>query len=508
MFRLTTFVLGVGLLLAAGVAMPRAAQAQAQAQAPAQAQAQAQTQTALEEPALPAGLDDANDEPQLPSGLGDEDDEPGLPSGLGGGDATDDGDEGGAASISSGLSQPFVDWKMVLDMRAGARTQSDPYEDRASLGEARLQIQLSKSWTPWSTGVQLTTDFLFDSVAGEYTPDLETGAGAIDLRAANIVTSPASFLDVKIGRQALTWGTGDLLFINDMFPKDWNAFLIGRDLEYLKAPSDAVKLAVFTPKVAFDLVITPRFDPDRIPERGRLSSWDPAQGRIAGEDAPITMELPDRWLSDAEVAGRAYRNVGAWELAAYGYYGFWKSPAGANPMTGAATNPALSVYGASARGTVRGGIASAEVGYYDSRDDRKGKDPMVRNSEFRGLIGYERSVSKNLTASAQYYVERMRYHKAYTSGLPPMAPATDATRHLLTLRLYWLTMSQNLHTSLFVFASPSDRDGYVRPSVQYQIDDNWRAGVAGNVFFGKEDHTFFGQLRNNTNVFASLRYAR
>ncbi|MFW6031595.1 MAG: hypothetical protein ACOC9T_03300, partial [Myxococcota bacterium] len=32
-------------------------------------------------------------------------------------------------------------------------------------------------------------------------------------------------------------GTGDLVFLNDLFPKDWRSFLLGRDLDYLKAPS-------------------------------------------------------------------------------------------------------------------------------------------------------------------------------------------------------------------------------------------------------------------------------
>ena len=43
----------------------------------------------------------------------------------------------------------------------------------------------------------------------------------------------------------LTWGTGDLLFINDLFPKNWKSLAIGRDDEYLKDPSGAVKASFF-----------------------------------------------------------------------------------------------------------------------------------------------------------------------------------------------------------------------------------------------------------------------
>jgi hypothetical protein len=36
----------------------------------------------------------------------------------------------------------------------------------------------------------------------------------------------------------ITWGVGDLLFINDVFPKDWESFFSGRPPEYLKLGVD------------------------------------------------------------------------------------------------------------------------------------------------------------------------------------------------------------------------------------------------------------------------------
>lgn len=46
-----------------------------------------------------------------------------------------------------------------------------------------------------------------------------------DIRSLNVAFRPSDVLDVKIGRMVSTWGTGDLVFINDMFPKDWQSFL-------------------------------------------------------------------------------------------------------------------------------------------------------------------------------------------------------------------------------------------------------------------------------------------
>ena len=58
------------------------------------------------------------------------------------------------------------------------------------------------------------------------------------------------------------------------------------------------------------------------------------------------------------------------------------------------TFPRLAVLGASARGALAGGVSSVELGYYDSKDDRSGSDPFVRNSELRLLVGYEREVAR------------------------------------------------------------------------------------------------------------------
>ena len=49
-------------------------------------------------------------------------------------------------------------------------------------------------------------------------------------------------LEVRAGRQPTTWGTGDLLFINDLFPKDYVSFFVGRDDEYLKSPRRAPEI--------------------------------------------------------------------------------------------------------------------------------------------------------------------------------------------------------------------------------------------------------------------------
>ena len=212
-------------------------------------------------------------------------------------------------------------------------------------------------------------------------------------------------------------------------------------------------------------------------------------------------------IENDEIALRVCRNVEGYELALYGYRGYWKSPGGMDPDTWLATFPRLSVYGASARGNVLDGIGNVEVGYYDSRDDRSGKDPLLRNSEFRALAGYEQEVLPDFNAGLQYYIEWMMDHGAYRRTLPSGIHERDEVRHVLTLRLTRLLMSQNLNLSCFIFYSPSDGDAYLRPKVSYKVDDHWYVETGVNGFIGKDDYSFFGQFENNTNLYVAVRYS-
>ncbi|MGD9872769.1 MAG: hypothetical protein AB7T27_00730 [Kiritimatiellia bacterium] len=398
-----------------------------------------------------------------------------------------------------------VDLHGFADVRAGVRTQTDPNQEKESLGELRLQLDVLEYAGPLT--LQLRSDFLYDWVLDEHDIDLETGEGAIDLREANVSASPVSWADLKAGRQILTWGTGDLLFINDMFPKDWNSFFIGRDEEYLKAPSDALKLSLFPSWANIDVVYTPRFDHDRYISGDRISFWNAGLGARSGQDAVVEADIPDEWFEDDEISVRVSRNVKGYELAVYGHEGFWKSPAGSDMATGRAIFPELGVYGASLRGQFMKGIANLEAGYYDSRDDCDGDDPMIRNSETRLMAGYQQELMQDLTLAVQYYLELMADYDAYEETLPVGMNAADEDRHVLTLRLTQQLLNQNLMLSFFAFYSPSDEDAYLRPSVSYKATDDWKFTLGGNVFMGSEDYTFFGQFEDNNNVYASARYS-
>jgi hypothetical protein len=381
------------------------------------------------------------------------------------------------------------------EARGGYRLRKDPYEKDMCVMEGRFQLDLS-SYNDWA-------DFKYK---GDFWGDWVTEQGDYDTRELWMFTRPTDFMDVKLGRQILTWGTGDLLFLNDLFPKDWQSFLIGRDTEYLKAPSDAAKFSFFNDIANVDFVYTPQFDSDRYITGEYISYWNDTLGRRAGRDAIVHSDKPDRFFTDDEFAARVYKNINNYEVALYGYWGYWKSPGGQTP-SGKAAFPKLDVYGASIRGQVAKGIGNAEVSYYRSADDTSGDDSLVNNSEMRYLVGYTQEVAKDFNAGVQYYVEQMLNYDDYEDNQPPSANDRDEFRHVTTLRLTQLLMNQNLTLSMFTFYSPSDEDAYLMPKVQYKATDNLLLEAGANVFFGDHPHTFFAQFENNTSIYTAVRYS-
>jgi hypothetical protein len=506
--RALSAVMLLAALVAASVLGPRAAAAE---EPPLPAMAGADQGEATPPPPPPPEGAGPETPPPPPSGAGPEAPPP-PPSGAG--QQPPPPPPSGAATPPPATAETFSD---ILDKelaalpfplhgfweaRVGPRIVEDSHHSsQFTLGETRLQLKSDPYVGPFRLGFK--ADFLYDAVTRE---------ARMELREANASFSPFSFMDVKVGRQILTWGTGDLLFINDLFPKDYISFFIGRDEEYLKAPSDALKVSFFGLPLGtnLDLVYVPVFDPDVFPTGKRLTYYNPLLNMRAGSSNRLRTEGRSAWFEDDEVHARLYRNIGSYEVAAYGYHGFWKTPMGVNLTNGKFLFPRLNVYGASVRGPALGGIGNVEVGYYDSPGDPTGSNPLMPNSQYRLLVGYSRDlpqIARDFTIGVQYYVEHMLDYGALERTWPAGLPEPSRNHQVLTLRVTKLMLNQDLNLGLFTYWSPSDNDAYLRPHASYKITDRWVVDGGANIFLGQRRFTQFGQFEPNSNVYVGLRYS-
>ncbi|PIE45574.1 MAG: hypothetical protein CSA44_02045 [Gammaproteobacteria bacterium] len=309
---------------------------------------------------------------------------------------------------------------------------------------------------------------------------------------------------LKVGQQVLTWGTGDFIFINDLFSKDWQSMFSGRDDSYLKKPDPAVKFSYFSEVANIDLAWVPVFDGDEYISGERFAYYNPMAGGVT--DKRLSVENPDNDFDNSAFALRLSKNIGGTEYALYGYHGLYSQPSAFNPVSGKNVFPKMNALGASVRGTLAGGIANAEVSYWNFLGEKDGSNPFVPNDQLNLLLGYEHEIAPNVTLSGQYLVQKMQDYDQARRAAPNPSQLVDEWHQTATIRLNWQAMQQKLNVSLFAFYSPDDKDFYLKPKVSYRQDDHWFYEVGANVFGGKHNYTQWGQFEKDSNIYARLKY--
>lgn len=362
------------------------------------------------------------------------------------------------------------------------------------LGDERVQLEITRSG-----GIaQLLgkMDLFYDAV--DKRADLDVREAYIDLTLGKF--------DIRVGRQIITWGVGDLVFINDVFPKNWVAFLSGQPLQYLKFGSDAINVNFFPKFVSVQIIAIPFYQSDVLPRGERLLAFDPLPTVVNRKEVQ-----PEMTLKNTQIAGRLYRNLGNIDASLYFYRGFWGSPPGMILDSAESQltfmHPHLNVYGGSLQGAFLNGVLSMEGGYYESRDDPQGTNTGIENSQIRFLAGFQHAWGENLTIGLQYYGERMQDYTEYVQNLPSAFPLRKEWRHTLSLRLTQFLKYQTLRLSFFMFYSPNEKDYYINPEVRYDLGSDVWLAVGGIFPGGERDHTFLGQFEKNDNVYFVLRYA-
>ena len=387
-------------------------------------------------------------------------------------------------------------WSVFVEAGLGTRFSADPLIDEPNTLED-LRWRVESRWQPGSSTLSFKADGGYDGIDNEW---------LIDVRDLTLAFPMGSGIDVKIGRQVQTWGTGDLVFLNDLFPKDFVSFFSGRDDEYLKAPGNALRITRYSPAVTIDFAWTPVFEPDVYLTGERYSFFSPLAGGNVAPDPHLSAIEPGKSFANGEFALRLFKTVDGREYAVYAYSGYFKQP---NAMTTAfeATFAPMTAVGASLRRPAGPGLFNTELAYYDSRDDRDGENPLLPNDQLRYLLGYEWEAKPNFTVGLQYYLEWTLDHDALMASSPYPQYEPDEFRHLLTNRLTYRAGRDKYTWSLFTFFSPSDSDFYMRPVFTYRYSDAWSLTAGANLFGGNDGHTFFKQLQDASNAYLRFKYS-
>ncbi len=308
-------------------------------------------------------------------------------------------------------------------------------------------------------------------------------------------------LSVRYGRQIITWGVGDLLFINDTFPKNFNAFFTGEPIEYLKDGSDAIKVDIFPGSWTFEIVGA-HFRRDTSPELRRF-----VFPSLLLPNTEVILREPDNYSNDLELSARLEHTIGRWEATLYASKTHFHAPDFLpQPPNIVGLYPRLNTYGFSLTGPLAKGVLNVEGGYYDSVQNRSGNNPFLEPSQMRILIGHSRQLWKDSNIGIQYYDEHAENYDNLRAHAPAGFPLRPSFRQIVTTRFTQQTHNQTLTFSLFAFWGLSEHDRYLIPSVRYAFTDALWGEFGVNIFAGNRNG-MFGALDDNKNTYLTIRYS-
>lgn len=394
----------------------------------------------------------------------------------------------------------FLELEQGIDVDKGGPSRKHNDNNDWVMANRRLRLQTSK--VNDNGGLYIKLDTVRDDISEKTN---------IELREARISYTLLKNVDLNIGKQVNTWGVGDLIFINDLFPKNWIANFNGSDTEQMKLSGSSIRISSYFSNSSFDIVYHPKFTPDKTPTGYYFSVYNPNSNSIvkySNEDSSYKSESRE---NSGEVSSMLKFNFSGHELAFYGYHGFYKSPKGLKIDDGqlVSYHPRLNVYGLSYEGQVGPGILTFESGLYNSIEDSDGKNRLIENSLVKGLVGYRLDFSESLSFGLQWYQEYMLNYDEYKLSISSARYRKKKAQNTYTARLTLKLMQETLFFNVFCYLRPEDRDSFVKMEVSKKVDNNLLLIFGSNIFTGNRNYKSreFGMLKGDSNIFGRIRYS-
>lgn len=398
-----------------------------------------------------------------------------------------------SALASIGMAMPTPAWSQVsgfVQMRQAQRAKSlDVCTVEAC--STMLQEALTELLIERRFGNQLSASLRLEA---NYDNALSEGHGRV--REGVVDWAPGASLNLKLGRQILTWGVSDYLYVNDLFPKNYDSFFTGGGFDRMKEPVDGLRSAWHGGGLDVEAVVS-RSKADRMPDPGRFTATAMSASAFK----------PDDVNDSADVAVKVATNVRRMDWAAY--LASFRSRERVYRMDGVGLReerPRLQHLGVSGTGNCMGGLSWVEAALRHS--DTTEQNVVSRHylgSSFKGILGHSQEVGSDLSVSAQLQVEAPtsygRYKAQLAAGVAPLERVTST----LHLRVHGRWKNQTVGAGAQVFVG-NEGDSHFNPFVSWSPADGWTLEGGANVFNGKPD-TRYGAFKDDTNVYILGRFS-
>lgn len=339
---------------------------------------------------------------------------------------------------------------------------------------------------------------LFSSVNLAYNSLIKEQSGAF-LREAYF-DYVGKYLEVKAGRQIITWGVADGLRLTDLIsPMDYTEFM-ANDYDDIRVPVNAINLKYPGESFSAELVFVP------VPEYFVMPS---------GEDNPWTMPLPantsmdlsgtpEKRIKNSEVGGRLRFFLENLDFSLTALRTFNKSPvtiASFDPKTKSAV-----IKGIYEPMNVVGGDVSIPVGeivirgevaaYFGEPIALKNSMDYRYRSSFNALLGIDWYAGDNWTIMAQYM------HKVVMDYREELG--TEQNTSMITARISKEVLNNTLKLSVYGMFDVDNVGFYVRPAADYLLSDQITLSLGADWLGGRRGT--FKTYKKNTQIWVKGKY--
>lgn len=311
-------------------------------------------------------------------------------------------------------------------------------------------------------------------------------------------------LDLRVGKQIVTWGRADALNPTDnLTPKDFT-LLSAKDEEERRIGSYAVKANLYRGTYTVSAMWIPLFNPSTIP-------------LTAPPGLTITEDKRDSGaLTYQALALKVDQTGGEVDWSVSYYTGLDVNPIGVPlaPTHIELRHTRIHVVGADFARTVGRYGVRGEVAYTHTQN-ASGADPFIKKPFVFAVLGADRDLVEDLNVNLQVYQRTIvNYRDPFAIADPVVRFASvqnatfnqqlDQYQFGLTGRIKASWWHQTLESELLGVWNANRGDVFVRPSLAYAFTDVWKGFVGWDVFTGQRN-SFFGRLQPTSAFFAELR---
>ena len=339
---------------------------------------------------------------------------------------------------------------------------------------------------------------LFSSVNLAYNSLIKEQSGAF-LREAYFDYA-GKYLEVKAGRQIVTWGVADGLRITDLIsPMDYTEFM-ANDYDDIRVPVNAINLKYPGESFSAELVFVP------VPEYFVMPS---------GEDNPwsmpvpegVSMDLsgtPEKHIKNSEVGTRLRFFLENLDFSLTALRTFNKSP-----VTIAEYDPetkSVVIQGIYKPMYVLGGDFSIPVSEFVVRGEMAGYfgEPIALNDSrryrlrktFNALLGLDWYAGDNWTFMVQYM------HKVIMDYRKELG--MDQNTSMVTARISKEVLNNTLKLSVYGMYDIDNVSFYIRPAADYLLNDQITLSLGADILGGRRGT--FKTYEDNTQIWVKGKY--